>query len=155
MAPAPARADAAPMIPPINAWDELLGIFNCHVSKFHKMAAANATRMTCKLITAGSAIPRPIELATATPNTNGPANSAKMVIPKATRGEYARDETMVETTLRESCIPFRKPKNRVRAMMAMKIKGIWHESEVRYFTPWEVQKCGAGEGEGEWHCLSL
>ena len=56
---------------------------------------------------------------------------------------------MVETTLRESCIPFRKPKNKVRAMIATIIEGIGVVSEVRYFTPWEVQISGAGEGARE------
>jgi hypothetical protein len=47
-------------------------------------------------------------LATATPKMNGPENSATAVTPRATRGENARDEIIVATTLLESWIPFKK-----------------------------------------------
>ena len=135
MACAPARADTAPTIPPINAWDELLGIINIQVNIFQITALTNATKMTCKLIAFGSAIPRPMVLATATPNMNGPENSARMVTPSAVRGGYARDETMVDTTFRESCMPFRNPNSNARLMIIKIIEDILFPLEVAILHP--------------------
>jgi len=48
-----------------------------------------------------------------------------MVIPNAVRGEYARDETMVETTFRESTSPLRNPNSKVRLMIIKTIGDIF------------------------------
>ena len=60
-------------------------------------------------------------LATATPKTNGPKKLATAVIARATRGDSARDEIMVATTLLESWIPFRKSKIRAKTITAIMI----------------------------------
>ena len=39
---------------------------------------------------------------------NGPTKFARAVKPRAARGDRARDEIIVATTLLESCTPFRK-----------------------------------------------
>ena len=118
----PACVNAAPTIPPINAWDELLGMPSFQENKFHRIELISATKITCKVIAFGSAIPRPMEFATATPKMKGPENSARMVIPNAVRGEYARDETMVDTTFRESTTPLRNPNSKAR-LIIVKIIG--------------------------------
>ncbi len=67
----------------------------------------------------------PIVLATATPKMNGPKKLATAVMARATRGERAREEIMVATTLLESCTPFRKSKMRARTITAIRIGVIY------------------------------
>src|SRR3954468_9440804 len=50
----PACASAAPINPPINVCEELDGIPNHHVSKFHAMAATSPAQMTCRLMKCSS-----------------------------------------------------------------------------------------------------
>jgi hypothetical protein len=47
---------------------------------------------------------------------NGPTKLARAVNPRATRGDKARDEIMVATTLLESCIPLRKSNPNAKIM---------------------------------------
>src|SRR5699024_8225756 len=72
-APKPADTMTAPVIAPIIAWDELLGIPKYHVTKFHIIAANNAARITVvpSSNTNGSAIPLVIVCATPV-NVNAP-----------------------------------------------------------------------------------
>ena len=92
----------APMNPPISAWEELLGKPRYQVSRFQTMAPVSAARRTVSLMAWAATISSPMVLATATPKTNGPTKLASAVIPSARRGESARDEIMVATTLLES-----------------------------------------------------
>src|SRR5699024_2958646 len=72
-APKPADTMTAPVIAPIIAWDELLGIPKYHVTKVHIIAANNAARITVvpSSNTNGSAIP--LVIVCATPgNVNAP-----------------------------------------------------------------------------------
>jgi len=104
----PSAITTAPRIPPTKAWEELLGNPRYQVNKSHRIALINAARITLVLIKWESTIPLPIVCATATPKMNGPENSATAVTPSATRGENARDEIIVATTLLESWMPLRR-----------------------------------------------
>ena len=73
------------------------------------------------LIVPGVTISLPMVVATATPKISGPENSATAVVPRATRGEKAREEIMVATMLLESCTPFRKSKTRANAIAASRM----------------------------------
>src|SRR5690625_5764094 len=66
MAPKPAEAITAPVIPPISACDELLGMPKYHVIKFQAIAANSAAKITVVplLRSNGSAIPLVIVCAT-------------------------------------------------------------------------------------------
>ena len=65
--------------------------------------------------------PLPIVFATAIPKINGPRNSATAVIPRAARGEMAREEIIVATMLLESLMPFRKAYRRAKTTIAIRI----------------------------------
>ncbi len=64
--PPPIRA--APIKPPINACEELVGTARYHARTFQAIAAETATRMTCGDTMRGSTMPVPTILATAVPS---------------------------------------------------------------------------------------
>ncbi len=116
MAPQPAPITTAPIKPPIRACEELLGKPRYHVSRFQTIALVNAANKTASLMAPAITTSSPMVLATATPKMKGPKNSASAVIPNARRGESARDEIMVATTLLESWMPFKKSNRNARPM---------------------------------------
>ena len=110
MALIPNSISTAPMIPPINACDELDGIPKYHVIMFQRLALIKAAKTTAIVTFTGAATSLPTVLATAKPNIKGPIKFAEAAIINAALGVIPRDEIMVATTLALSWKPFRKSK---------------------------------------------
>src|SRR3954447_1161382 len=111
---APDCTSAAPMRPPISAWDDDDGRPSHHVSRFHTIApvtAASTVRGVARLV---SMIPWPTVFATAVV-TNAPARFAIDAISTARRGESARVDTDVATAFAVSWNPFVKSKTSATA----------------------------------------
>jgi hypothetical protein len=121
----------APINPPIKAWEELLGSPKYQVKRFHRMAPSSVARITSRVTEVGVTISLPIVSATATPKMNGPENSAMAVTTRATRGGKAREKIIVETTLLESWMPFRKSNPNAKTIKIM-IKTGMLSPEVRF-----------------------
>jgi hypothetical protein len=100
MARHPAPTMTAPKIPPMSAWEELLGKPSHQVSRSQIMALRSAATITFELMAVASTTSCPMVVATATPKTNGPMKFATAVVPRAMRGGMAREEIIVATTLR-------------------------------------------------------
>jgi hypothetical protein len=101
----PASMTTAPIIPPTRACEELLGKPKYQVNISQRMALLSAARITTILILLEATTSLPIVFATVgikVAKINAPENSATAVTPRATRGENAREEIIVETTLLES-----------------------------------------------------
>ena len=90
----PAFATTAPASAPMSACDELEGMPNHHVMRFHTHAPTRAASTTCCVTIAGSANPEAIVLATAVP----PMAPKKFNIP-AQMTAVRTGSTPVETTV--------------------------------------------------------
>ena len=101
----PTDQPTAPMIPPISAWDDELGIPQYQVSKFHTMAPIRAAEMIPLLIRDGDiTISPPIVFATPV-LTIAPKKLSAAVIMIAFLGSIARVETDVAIALAVSWKP--------------------------------------------------
>src|SRR5699024_7762336 len=122
-APKPADTMTAPVIAPMMAWDELLGIPKYHVSKFQMIAANNAARMTVvpSSNTNGSAIPLVIVCATPV-NVRAPMKFIVAASKMALLGVNAFVETDVAIAFAVSWNPLIKSNTSANTTIKITIK---------------------------------
>jgi len=119
MARRPDSINTPPMIPPINAFDELDGMPKYQVIIFQRLALIKAAKTTAIVTFTGEATSLPTVLATAKPNINGPMKFAEAAMINAALGVIAQEEIMVATTFALSWNPFRKSKTKAIAIKAL------------------------------------
>ena len=103
---------AAPIIPPIKAWEELVGRPKYHVITSHTIAPARPANTTAKVTTLTSIMPRPIVVATAVPNPNAAMKLKNAAQTTAFPGESTRVETTVAIEFAASWKPLMKSNTR-------------------------------------------
>ena len=114
----PLCASAPPIIPPIRAWDELVGSPSFSVKRFHMIAPDSAAITVVGWIIAASTIPPPIILATAV-DMKAPAMFRTAARRTARPGLSTCVETTVAMALALSCQPFEKSKARASTTTRM------------------------------------
>jgi hypothetical protein len=92
-ASAPPAASAAPTRPPTSAWLELDGSASTQVARFHATAPDNPAATTVTMSVDGTTMIPAIVLATAVPNTSGPATLPTEASTTAGPGRAARVAT--------------------------------------------------------------
>jgi len=98
----------APIRPPINAWDELVGRPTYQVMMSHAIAPTKAPRITFSSIIAGVTMPEPIVFATATPKIRNATKLKKAAILTAANGDSTRVAITVVMELAASWNPLKK-----------------------------------------------
>ena len=98
----PTFTSAAPIIPPIKAWEELVGSPKYQVIISQLQAPIRVPKITPLSTIAISIIPLPIVLATWSPKKRKAMKLKKAAQATAKRGESTRVETMVAIELAES-----------------------------------------------------
>jgi hypothetical protein len=88
---------AAPISPPITAWDEDDGSPMTQVRMFQAVAAAMAAMIPPMVMASMLTIPCPIVFATAVPKISDPKNTSSAVMIRAFRMFIDLDDTMVVT----------------------------------------------------------
>src|SRR6266540_1499947 len=101
------------MIPPIKAWEELVGSPRINVNRFHAIAPIRAAITVVCAMADASTMPPPIILATAV-DMNAPAMLSTAAIRTAHPGLRTWVETTVAMALALSCQPFEKSNARAR-----------------------------------------
>jgi hypothetical protein len=117
--PNPPLTTAAPAYAPIRACEELVGNPRCQVNKFQQIAPSNPQKITKIVTVPTSIIPDPMVLATAVPNTKKAMKLKKAAQTTACFGDNTLVDTIVETELAASCMPF--VKSNIKAMKITKI----------------------------------
>src|SRR5438552_2619701 len=98
----PLATKAAPIIPPINAWEELVGRPQYQVIRFHMQAAISVAAINALSTIKGSMIPFPIMPATFRGKIRKATKLKKAAQITALYGLNTRVETMVATELAAS-----------------------------------------------------
>ena len=93
----PEICNAAPMSPPIMAWEEDEGSPMTQVRIFQSVAAVMAAMIPLMVMESMLTIPCPMVFATAVPKMRAPRNTSKAVMISALVMFIALDETMVVT----------------------------------------------------------
>ncbi len=93
----PEICNAAPISPPIMAWEEDEGSPMIQVSTFQSVAAVIAAMMPLMVMESIPTIPCPMVFATAVPKMRDPMNTSRAVMMRALCMLMALDETMVVT----------------------------------------------------------
>src|SRR5579862_8897007 len=92
----PPCIQAAPIRPPVNAWEELLGIPKYHVSRFQTMAATIAASTTCWV----APVTSPLAMVSATlVKQRAPVKCREAAMIIGARGVRTRVETTVAIAL--------------------------------------------------------
>src|SRR3954452_23612504 len=107
IASAPSATNAAPINPPISAWDELDGNPAHHVARFQAIAPTSPANTTVVVTAPASTIPDPTVAATFS-EMNAPAKFRTADIATANRGDIARVDTDVAIAFAVSWNPFVK-----------------------------------------------
>lgn len=113
-APRPAEATAAPIRPPIRAWEELEGSPTSQVTRFQRIAPTRAAKITSGWMPSSLTRPLEIVLATST-DMNAPTRLSTADMATAVLGLRAPVEMVVAIALAVSWKPF--VKSNTRAVM--------------------------------------